>query len=493
MKYLIQINQKTEGPYTLEELKNIVGVTRENLVWNNTLDNWTRLGDLVDIPLTEEEELILNSPPTANKVNELVGDILVEEKKSRIVEYSVITSGILGLVYCILLVIIYGMIENGGTDSFPIYRSSKGSGDMIFEFFTHTIIYLLLTIGVAIVIIWNYVNKSPGLTPVIGSEKNNPKKYLGKWYKNTDNSYYNILSYTFYVNGELIVERERKNDKGYWWVNEGKLYYYLENEKQLNTSVVFQTEKGLFINEGLFGKNKPEENKPEPLQNITLKKDEDSKSNRYFIISIVVIGIIALVVFIIQVLGNNNPTSKIEPTTNQNTENEPAVDTSKKVDTSKVDFQTDNYAGYETIESEYYGYSFKIPSTFRSFPQTGANIEYSYSSPEGFSVVSLISEEQNLSEDYLRNSALENYQHIREDVENLGFSNPEILKSNTTYINNRLSYYLVYTYDLNNNNIYSEHITQIRGNKLLMISLGCPNSLKDKFSNYFDNIKNSID
>ena len=492
MKYLIQINQKTEGPYTLEELKKIVGVTRENLIWNNTLDNWTRLGDLVDIPLTEEEELILNSPPTANKVNGLVGNILVEEKKSRIVEYSVITSGVIGLIYCILLVIIYGMIENGGTDSFPIYRSSRGSGDMIFEFFTHTIIYLLLTLGVAIVIIWNYVNKSPGLNPIIGSEKNNPKKYLGKWYKNTDNGYYDILSYTFYINGELIVEREKKNDKGYWWVYEGKFYYNLENEKQLNTSVVFQTERGLFINEGLYGKNKPEE-KHEPLKNISPQKEEDSKSSVTFVTSIIVLGFIAIVVFIIQVVGNNNPTSKIETTPNQNIENEPAVDTSKKVDTSKVDFPTDDYAGYKTIKSEYYGYSFKIPSSFQPFTQTGANIEYSYSSPEGFSVISLISEEQNLSEEYLRNSALENYQHIREDVEILGFSNPEIIKSNTMYINNRLSYYLVYTYDLNNKNIYSEHITQVRGNKVFMISLGCPSSLRDKFSTYFDNIKNSID
>ena len=351
MKYLIQINQKTEGPYTLEELNKIAGVTRENLIWNNTLDNWTRLGDLVDIPLTEEEELILNSPPTANKVNELLGNILVEEKKSRIVKYSVIASGILGLIYCLLLVIVYGMIEDGGTDSLPIYRSSRGSGDMIFEFFTHTIIYLLISIGIAIVIIWNYVNKYPGLTPIIGSETNNPKKYLGKWYKNTDNSYYGILSYAFYINGELLIEREQKTDKGYWWVYEGKFYYYLENEKQLNTSVVFQTDKGLFIHEGLYGKNKPEEIKPEPLKNISPEKEKDSKSSVTFVTSIIVLGFIAIVVFIIQVVGNNNPTSKIETTPNQNIENEPAVDTSKKVDTSKVDFPTDDYAGYKTIKS----------------------------------------------------------------------------------------------------------------------------------------------
>lgn len=512
MKYLIQINQKAEGPFTLDQIKNLQGVTREHLVWNDTLDNWTRLGDIIEMPLSEDEKLILNSPPTASKVNDIVRDKIKKQKKDNLKNYSFFSFLLLSIIYGLLLFAISGMIDSGGTNDSPIYRTSGGNDNMVFTIFCNTVIYFVVTLSLSIGLIWYFVNNSLGLNPQIGSEKNNPSKYFGKWY-DSDIVFKHLH---FYSNGELVSETSEKSSKGYWWVNENKLYrYYSDYSGGIETYKISLQDECL--NVGEFNYSRTLITEKERVDNNVKEKEKADKANNNAITTV-----IGCVLFLFCVLGigiyssNQNSVGNL-PTQTQNTDStvQPVVDTTKKdsskaqdlivttpdsslkkstisdsVDNTSNETPNGNNNNFWKRVRNKYGYSFEIPSVMNSEPQDNGNDSYSFSLG-GFSVTYGVIKRNDYKEDFLSFLASRTPSKLKQALTNK--TNVKILESRTTHINNRFTYYEAFTYESDNSTLYTEEVIQVRNNKLITIMLSCSYDEIDKDFYYISHIRNSLD
>ena len=511
MKYLIQINQKAEGPYTLDQIKNIQGVTREHLIWNDSLDNWTRLEDIIEMPLSEDEKLILNSPPTASKVNDIVREKIKKQKIDNLKNYSFVSFFILGIIYGLLLFIISGMIDSGGTNDSPIYRTSGGSDSMVFTILCNTIIYFVLIVALSIGLIWYFVNNSPGLSPQIGSEKNNPSKYLGKWY-DSDVVYKHLH---FYNNGELVSETSEKSSKGYWWVNENKLYrYYSDSSGGIETFKVSLQDECLNI--GDFNYSRKLITEKERLDNNVKGKDKADKEDNNAITLVIGIVLILFGILGIGIYSSNQNSVGNLPTQTQNTDStaQTVVDTTKKDSSkapdlivSKPDSSLKKSIITDSSENTYnetpngnnnnfwkrvtsiYGYSFEIPSAMYSEPQDNGNDSYSFSFG-GFTVTYGVIK-RNAYKSFLSFLASRTEPELKQALTNK--KNVKILESKTTYINNRFTYYEAFTYESDNSTLYTEEVIQVRNNKLITLMLSSSYDDIDKDLYYINHIRNSLD
>lgn len=215
MKYLVQIKDEVKGPYSIEELNDINEVSSESLVWNDSLENWTPLGN---IRTPKDDQLNLKRPKTGRENNLLIQEFLKSIKKYEFQKNVLIFCGALIILYGILFYILMMYAESGGTNEYAIYNHGKGFEGM---FLKNTIIYLIILLAITIIGLKFYIYNSPKLNLIIGNEKFNPKIYLGKWVERRKST---SCSISLYQTGELNLDGNEKKYKAFWWYVNGKIY-----------------------------------------------------------------------------------------------------------------------------------------------------------------------------------------------------------------------------------------------------------------------------
>lgn len=216
MKYLVQIKEEVKGPYSIEELNDISEVSSESLVWNDSLENWTPLGNIIT---PKDDKLNSKRPKTGRENNLLVHEFLKSMKQHKFQRSVLIFSFSLFVLYVFLFNILVDYAKSGGINEYAIYNSNER--DFAGMFLKNTIIYLIISLFIAIIGVRFYIYNLPRLNPIIGNEKFTPSIYVGKWYEQGKPESHTI---SLYQTGELNFDGNEKKYKAFWWYANGKIY-----------------------------------------------------------------------------------------------------------------------------------------------------------------------------------------------------------------------------------------------------------------------------
>lgn len=152
----------------------------------------------------------------------------------------------------------------------------------------------------------------------------------------------------------------------------------------------------------------------------------------------------------------------------------------------------DNQNIYKRVYSTH-GYSLEIPNVFEQINSVNMNTDLSFTMKGLFLVRSFVTINYDYTQEHLYDLASRSKDEIKNYMETDDMLNLDVLKSVTTFINDRLSYFQFVTYQSKSVRFYLEEINQVRKNKLLTVILICPYELHVKFTPFFDLIRNSLD
>lgn len=119
--YFIVINEKKEGPYTLEQLKNIK-LSEKTLVWRSDFNDWKSISEVEEL----KEQIIIEPPKTKmeqideriNKDNELIKKIVIKRT----------------LIYYLVISLIITLISVNNTNNFMTHSLMDNRGQKWYYF-----------------------------------------------------------------------------------------------------------------------------------------------------------------------------------------------------------------------------------------------------------------------------------------------------------------------------------------------------------------------